>query len=182
MTVLSQAIRRDRVGAVSAYPSVRHVQAEPRVVLSIRGHGDDRRPQQLPGRLRLRPRHPGARAPPELEMSLMMASGYSAADTGVLVVDPYNDFLSEGGKLFPRGKSIIESVNLIEHMSAVLYAVVTAAFGSSMFRITDRWRATTRPGGSSPRRNEAFAIPRPSAKGPGAANFDPTWRRVRQIS
>jgi hypothetical protein len=24
---------------------------------------------------------------------------YSAADTGLLVVDPYNDFLSEGGKL-----------------------------------------------------------------------------------
>lgn len=178
MTVLSQAIRRDRVGAVSAYPSVRHVQAEPRVVLSIRGHGDDRRPQQLPGRLRLRPRHPGARAPPELEMSLMMASGYSAADTGVLVVDPYNDFLSEGGKLFPRGKSIIESVNLIEHMRAVLS--VCGVRGIRVFYVPHhRLHDLAVPLRVAARRSRTKTF----GKGTwGRRISDPIWRRVRQIS
>jgi hypothetical protein len=27
-----------------------------------------------------------------------------SARTGLLFVDPYNDFLSEGGKLWPRGR------------------------------------------------------------------------------
>jgi hypothetical protein len=33
----------------------------------------------------------------------------------VLLVDPYNDFLSEGGKLFPRAKAIAEEVGVISN-------------------------------------------------------------------
>lgn len=103
----------------------------------------------------------------------MMASGYSAADTGVLVVDPYSDFLSEGGKLFPRGKSIIESVNLIEHMSAVLS--VCGDRGIRVFYVPHHrpvegdyttWRFLSAS-------QRGVREPRPSAKGPGGGEFRP---------
>jgi hypothetical protein len=29
--------------------------------------------------------------------------------TGLLVVDPYNDFISEGGKLWPRVREVVEA-------------------------------------------------------------------------
>jgi hypothetical protein len=34
----------------------------------------------------------------------MMASNYSAEDTALLIVEPYNDFMNEGGKLYERTK------------------------------------------------------------------------------
>ena len=34
----------------------------------------------------------------------MTAHTYDKATTALLFVDPYNDFLSEGGKLWPRVK------------------------------------------------------------------------------
>ena len=38
---------------------------------------------------------------------------YDPATTALLLVDPYNDFLSEGGKLWPRFKAIAEEVKLL---------------------------------------------------------------------
>lgn len=35
-----------------------------------------------------------------------MAATDDPARTGLLFVDPYNDFLSEGGKLWPRVKEV----------------------------------------------------------------------------
>lgn len=40
----------------------------------------------------------------------MTAISYSADDTALLVVDPYNDFMSEGGKLYERTKETAEAV------------------------------------------------------------------------
>ncbi|MEU9410594.1 isochorismatase family cysteine hydrolase [Streptomyces sp. NPDC048281] len=45
---------------------------------------------------------------------------YSPRETALLIVDPYNDFLSEGGKLWPRAKEVAERVGLLDHMRAVL--------------------------------------------------------------
>ncbi|MFZ0719198.1 isochorismatase family cysteine hydrolase [Mycobacterium sp.] len=42
--------------------------------------------------------------------------------TGLLIVDPYNDFLSEGGKLFELSRSTLEANNVVEHMRQVLAA------------------------------------------------------------
>ena len=42
------------------------------------------------------------------------------ATTALLLVDPYNDFLSEGGKLWPRVKPIAEAVNLLDHLRALV--------------------------------------------------------------
>jgi ureidoacrylate peracid hydrolase len=46
--------------------------------------------------------------------------------TGLLVVDPYNDFISEGGILWPLVKEIAEAVHCVPNMSAVLKAARAA--------------------------------------------------------
>jgi ureidoacrylate peracid hydrolase len=42
--------------------------------------------------------------------------------TALLVIDPYNDFISEGGKLWPRIKNVAEANNCVPHMSQVVAA------------------------------------------------------------
>src|SRR5262245_4950147 len=44
------------------------------------------------------------------------------AITGLLVIDPYNDFISEGGKLWDRVKTVAEANQCIPHMAQVLEA------------------------------------------------------------
>src|ERR1700732_2408165 len=46
--------------------------------------------------------------------------------TGLLVVDPYNDFISEGGVLWPLIKEIAEAVDCVPNMLAVLLAARAA--------------------------------------------------------
>src|SRR5215470_15501029 len=47
---------------------------------------------------------------------------YDKDITALLVVDPYNDFISEGGKLWPRIKAVAEANNCVPHMLEVLNA------------------------------------------------------------
>jgi ureidoacrylate peracid hydrolase len=42
--------------------------------------------------------------------------------TALLVIDPYNDFISEGGKLWDRLKSVAEANSCVSHMLQVLNA------------------------------------------------------------
>ncbi len=42
--------------------------------------------------------------------------------TGLVVIDPYNDFISEGGKVWDRLKGIAETNQCVPHMSQVLDA------------------------------------------------------------
>jgi len=42
--------------------------------------------------------------------------------TGLVVIDPYNDFISEGGKVWDRVKGIAEANQCIPHMAQVLEA------------------------------------------------------------
>src|SRR5260370_42328573 len=44
---------------------------------------------------------------------------YHPPNTALLLVDPYNDFLSEGGKVWPRVKAIAEDVKLLDHLRAL---------------------------------------------------------------
>ena len=53
-------------------------------------------------------------------------AGYAAAGTALLFVDPYNDFLSEGGKLWPQLKPVAEAVGLHDNLRAVTAAVRAA--------------------------------------------------------
>jgi nicotinamidase-related amidase len=48
---------------------------------------------------------------------------YRAERTGLLLVDPYNDFLSEGGKVFPMIKEIATEVGLLDNLRATVDAV-----------------------------------------------------------
>ena len=52
----------------------------------------------------------------------MSEISYDPAITGLLVVDPYNDFISEGGKLWKLAKETAEGVNCVPNMIKVLEA------------------------------------------------------------
>jgi nicotinamidase-related amidase len=45
---------------------------------------------------------------------------YSPETTALLLVDPYNDFLHEDGKTWPRVKAIAEEVKLLDHLRALV--------------------------------------------------------------
>lgn len=47
---------------------------------------------------------------------------YTPGVTGLLVIDPYNDFISEGGKVWDRLKGVAEANGCIPHMKQVLDA------------------------------------------------------------
>jgi nicotinamidase-related amidase len=47
---------------------------------------------------------------------------YDRQLTALLVIDPYNDFISEGGKIWPHIKTVAEANNCIPHMLEVLNA------------------------------------------------------------
>ncbi|MDN6511262.1 MAG: cysteine hydrolase [Corynebacterium sp.] len=45
-----------------------------------------------------------------------MSTDTNAGRTAVLVVDPYNDFLSEGGKVWPMVQDVAEDVGLLDNL------------------------------------------------------------------
>jgi ureidoacrylate peracid hydrolase len=47
---------------------------------------------------------------------------YNTQLAALLVVDPYNDFISEGGKIWPRIKAVAEANDCVPHMQQVLNA------------------------------------------------------------
>jgi len=52
----------------------------------------------------------------------MNAMKYEKDATALVVIDPYNDFISEGGKIWERLRSVAEANDCIHHMTAVLKA------------------------------------------------------------
>lgn len=50
----------------------------------------------------------------------MTQLSYEKEITALLVVDPYNDFISEGGKIWPRIKAVADSNGCVPHMIQVL--------------------------------------------------------------
>ena len=50
----------------------------------------------------------------------MTVPTYRAQSTAILLVDPYNDFLSKGGKLWERTKDIAEKVNLLDNLRNII--------------------------------------------------------------
>ncbi|MCG5212735.1 cysteine hydrolase [Streptosporangium sp. KLBMP 9127] len=49
-----------------------------------------------------------------------MAETYDPRRTAVLLVDPYNDFISEGGKLWPRLEPVAKAVGLVDNLRSVV--------------------------------------------------------------
>jgi len=48
---------------------------------------------------------------------------YRREKTALLFIDPYNDFLSEGGKIWPRVKEVAEENNLLANLRMVVRSV-----------------------------------------------------------
>jgi ureidoacrylate peracid hydrolase len=53
---------------------------------------------------------------------------YNKDTAALLVVDPYNDFISEGGKLWPRIKAVAEANSCVPNMVSVLNTARHAKF------------------------------------------------------
>ena len=53
----------------------------------------------------------------------MTSHTYDKATTALLFIDPYNDFLSEGGKVWPRVKDVATEVGLLDNLRAISSAV-----------------------------------------------------------
>jgi len=63
----------------------------------------------------IRPFHPTRR-------DTMTRHTYDKEITALLVVDPYNDFISEGGKIWNRIRAVAEANDCVPHMLQVLHA------------------------------------------------------------
>jgi len=56
----------------------------------------------------------------------MPTSDYRPETTALLFVDPYNDFLAEGGKVWPHIKEVAAEVGLLDNLRAITAAVRAA--------------------------------------------------------
>jgi nicotinamidase-related amidase len=66
---------------------------------------------------------------------------YEPELTGLVIVDPYNDFLSEGGKLYESSRSTLEEYDVVEHMRQILAAARDAQM-QVFIAPHHRWRET----------------------------------------
>jgi nicotinamidase-related amidase len=82
----------------------------------------------------------------------MSAKTYDPADTSLLVVDPYNDFMSEGGKLYDQIKDVADSVDMFGNLRKLI--AVARSAGLKIFVLPHRsyqegdyenWRQRTGP-------------------------------------
>jgi len=65
---------------------------------------------------------------------------FDADTTGLLVIDPYNDFISEGGKVWDRLKDVAEANHCVSHMKQVLDAARDARI-RVFYALHHRYRA-----------------------------------------
>jgi nicotinamidase-related amidase len=65
---------------------------------------------------------------------------YDKAITALLVIDPYNDFISEGGKLWNRLKLVAEANGCVPHMAQVLNTARNAGL-RVFYALHHRYRA-----------------------------------------
>jgi len=56
----------------------------------------------------------------------MTTTTYAAERTALLIVDPYNDFMSEGGKLYEATKETAEAVGFYDNMRKLIPAIRAA--------------------------------------------------------
>jgi nicotinamidase-related amidase len=67
---------------------------------------------------------PGVRE--SIASDAMLATEYSREATALLLVDPYNDFLAEGGLVWPRLKEVAEEIGLLDNLRAIQQSVRAA--------------------------------------------------------
>jgi hypothetical protein len=68
----------------------------------------------------------------------MTSLTYKPEETGLLIVDPYNDFMSQGGKLFSVIETIASEVGLIANLRTLMVTLRDA--GAKIFFVPHhRW-------------------------------------------
>jgi nicotinamidase-related amidase len=71
----------------------------------------------------------------------MKETTYSREKTALLIIDPYNDFLSEGGKIWGRVKNVADSNHLLDNMRTIVKVV--REVGIQVFIVPHkRWEPT----------------------------------------
>ena len=70
----------------------------------------------------------------------MVDNSYTKERTALLFVDPYNDFLSDGGKLWPYVREVADEVGLLNNLRTITAAIRKA--GIQIFIVPHhRWEA-----------------------------------------
>ena len=93
----------------------------------------------------------------------MVASTYTKDRTALLLVDPYNDFLSDGGKFWPSVRGVADEVGLLDNLRTITTAMRRA--GIQIFIVPHRrWEPGDYSGWEHPNpyqlqsgKHEAFA-------------------------
>jgi len=70
----------------------------------------------------------------------MSTTTYAADHTALLIVDPYNDFMSEGGKFYEATKETAETVGFYDNMPKKLILAIQAARIQAVIVPHHRWR------------------------------------------
>jgi nicotinamidase-related amidase len=95
--------------------------------------------------------------------------------TALLFVDPYSDFLSEGGKLWPLVEGVATAVGLLDHLPTVTAAIRKA--GIQVFIVPHhRWELGDYEGWDHPNPNQLASAKRQSfAKGTWGGEWHPDF-------
>jgi nicotinamidase-related amidase len=100
---------------------------------------------------------------------------YRSALTGLLLVDPYNDFLSEGGKLFPMLQEVATKVHLLDHLRAVVASARNAGI-QILYVPHRRWQPGDYENWDHPNRSQLSVQKRQTfAKGTWGGEFHPDF-------
>lgn len=105
-----------------------------------------------------------------------MTTTYDPKITALLCIDLYNDFLSEGGKLWPWVKDVATEVRLLDNLRAIVHTAREARI--TIYHVPHhRWEPGDYKGWKYPRPiNSAPPSGRPSPRTHGAERFMTTFR------
>jgi nicotinamidase-related amidase len=105
-----------------------------------------------------------------------MTETYDRSRTAVLLVDPYNDFLSEGGKLWPLVEPVATKVDLLNNLRTAITTARDAGV-PVLFVPHRRWEATNYVGWDHPNPNqEGVNQQQIFARGSWGGEFHPDFR------
>lgn len=105
-----------------------------------------------------------------------MTQTYDPARTAVLLVDPYNDFLSDGGKIWPGVEPVAKQVGLLDNMRSVV-AAARQSGTSVIFVPHRRWEPGDYETWDHPNRSQrAVASSQAFARGTWGGEFHPDFQ------
>src|SRR5215471_5262500 len=98
---------------------------------------------------------------------------YEKEITALLVIDPYNDFISEGDKVWGRLRNVAEADDCVPHMLQVLNAARKAELRVFYALHHPTVQATTKPGSTLRLSRRPLGCARPSKAARGVARSAP---------